>query len=440
MKKLSAMLLAVLLLAAVMPQTAFGSSPVPAAQTARTTLLDLTNQTTSVSNSAEGWSFNPTGYNGNPQLTLNSYGTASQHSAPISLPANSRVVVNGSCYIDNVYMGEPYSVLAGLPNGYLLIEGTGTLNLYADQYNGRCIDIPGGGYNEAWELLYINDITVNCYGRQPNMYTAFANEAMIFSITSIYITNAVINTYNGGCGIRAYGHTPIGGVSEETASEIVIDSSDINIVIDAVDNVWNYAQGIRTTFGKIRITGDSNVNINAGSCSIYSYLSFTIEGGNVNIRSTPLSYGVGIYAIVYCGSLRLMNGMGQVYFGTTRYPNTNIVWSEERSDPVCESGVTFDIGSYTNMEFVSGPDPDNNDLPAIKAHGSGETPPPPVLMGDVDGNGVVDMQDALMVLRYSMGLISAMPVMAAADVNSSGQIEMNDALMILRAAMGLISI
>ena len=408
---------------------------VPEAQTARTTLLDLSNQTTSTSNTAEGWAFDPHGWNNKPQLTLNSYGKPNQHSAPIKLPADTRVVVNGTCYIDNVYMNETYSVLAGAPNGYLRIEGTGTLNLYAETYTGRCIDIPGGGYNNALEILYINDITVNCYGRQPNMYTAFSNDPCIFSITSIYITNATINTHNGGCGIRAYGHTPIGGVSEETASVVVIDGSNVNIQIEAADNVWNYAQGIRTTFGKILITGSSNVNINAGSCSIYSYLSTTIESGNVNILSTPLSYGVGVYAIVYCGSFRLMNGAGNVYLGTTRYPNSNIAWSEDRSESMCGNGVSFDIGSFRNGAFMSGQDPNNNNLPAIKAHGSGQTWSG--IMGDVDNDAAVTVADALLVLRYSMGIVSSLPAPLAADVDGSGTVDVSDALRILRMSMGI---
>lgn len=427
---------AVLMLCLILPcVTASAAGFVPKAQRARTALLDLSSQTTSVSNSSEGWSFDPRGNAGKPLLTLTAYGTASQHSAPIKLPKDTRVVVNGACYIDNVYMNGPYSVLAGSPDGYLTIEGTGTLNLYATSYNGRCIDIPGGA-NNAREILSINNLTVNCFAREPDMYNASTNEACIYSTTSIYINNAVVNTHNGGCGIRAFGYTPIGGVSEDTASEIVIDGSSVNIEVNANDGVWQYAQGIRTTFGKIRVTGNSSVNINAGSCSIYSYLSFTVESGSVNIVSTPLSYSVGIYAIVYCGSLRLMDGIGNVYFGTTRYVNTDIVWSEERSDPYCGDEVVFELGSFTNGAFVSEPDPDNNGLPAISAHGNGQSWSG--LMGDVDADNSVTLADALLVLRYSMGIITSLPAIQAADVDASGVIDINDALRILRMSMGLL--
>lgn len=406
---------------------------VPEAQTARTTLLDLSNQTTSISNTAEGWAFNPHGYENGPQLTLNSYGRADQHSAPIVLPRDTRVVVNGTCYIDNVYMNGPHSVLAGSNGGYLKIDGTGTLNLYAEAYNGKCIDIPYGPANNQGELLYIDNITVNCFAREPDMYNAATIEPCIFSVNSIYINNAVINTRNGGCGIYVYGYTPIGGVTEETASEVVINNSTVDIRTNVQDGVWRFAQGIRNTFGKIRITGNSNVNINAGTNSIYCYLSFTIESGNVNILSTTQSYSASIYAILYVGSLRILNGAGNVYFGTTRVRNADIVWSEDRSESICGDRVTFELGSFSNGAFQSEPDPNNNDLPAIKAHGTGQTWSG--IMGDVDNDNSVTSMDALLVLRYSLDIINSLPVMQAADIDGNGTIDTSDALSILRISL-----
>lgn len=64
---------------------------------------------------------------------------------------------------------------------------------------------------------------------------------------------------------------------------------------------------------------------------------------------------------------------------------------------------------------------------------------PAVLPGDADGNGSVDMQDALLVLRFAMSLIGGESIDAAnADMNGDGTVDMQDALLILRKAMGLI--
>lgn len=65
--------------------------------------------------------------------------------------------------------------------------------------------------------------------------------------------------------------------------------------------------------------------------------------------------------------------------------------------------------------------------------------PYPVLSGDADGNGIVNANDALMVLRYALGIIDSIDF-AAADVDGNGIVNANDALMILRAALGIITL
>lgn len=63
----------------------------------------------------------------------------------------------------------------------------------------------------------------------------------------------------------------------------------------------------------------------------------------------------------------------------------------------------------------------------------------PVLMGDVDGNGVVNSQDALLTLRFALGIIDSLPVEQNADVTGNGVINSQDALLILRMAIGIIA-
>lgn len=62
----------------------------------------------------------------------------------------------------------------------------------------------------------------------------------------------------------------------------------------------------------------------------------------------------------------------------------------------------------------------------------------PVLLGDADGNGVIDSVDALIVLRYVMNLIDSIPVYDNADVNGNGTVDSDDVLLILRMVLGLI--
>ena len=60
------------------------------------------------------------------------------------------------------------------------------------------------------------------------------------------------------------------------------------------------------------------------------------------------------------------------------------------------------------------------------------------LLGDVDGNGVVNSSDALLTMRYALGIIGLTPdQLLSADVNGDGSIDTTDALIILRTAMGV---
>lgn len=70
----------------------------------------------------------------------------------------------------------------------------------------------------------------------------------------------------------------------------------------------------------------------------------------------------------------------------------------------------------------------------------GPVGPGPEVPGDANNDGSVNMTDALLVLRYAMGLVDTLTNEAAADVNGDGSINATDALLILRASMGLIEL
>ena len=60
-----------------------------------------------------------------------------------------------------------------------------------------------------------------------------------------------------------------------------------------------------------------------------------------------------------------------------------------------------------------------------------------VQVGDVDMNGVINANDALAILRMSLGLLPPCEL-ALADVDGNGEITANDALIVMRMALGLI--
>ncbi len=492
MKKALAIILAAILALAAVPAMA---KTVPEMR-ARTELLDLTEADSPVSNSAEGWSFDPAGNNGEPKLILNSYGSNSAHSAPIVLPANSTVVVNGACYIDNAVIGADMDVLSGSVDGYLRIEGSGTLFLYANQYKGVCLNLPTGGSNENNEFLYIHGVTVNCYGMERTNSNASSLPACIYGNHAVEIKNAIIHTSMNGTGIKMAGYTPIGGVNEENTNELLIEDSIVDIQNESANGLWNYARGIHAIFGRVRIV-NSDVTINAGSNSIYSYLSLVIESGNVDIRSTPVSTANSA-ALVYCNYLVVGEGLLSLYFTTTKYPGTKVLYCKTAGQSSLASNLSLEIGSFENGNFATAPDAGNNNLPALRIAGGEQTgytvnfygfggellssenvqhggaasaPEAPqivnnesgtyvfcgwdaefdpvitnldinavyTLLGDADQNGVVDMADALCVMRHSIGgeQLSGNGLIAA-NVDFNADIDMVDALTLMRFSMGMI--
>ena len=60
------------------------------------------------------------------------------------------------------------------------------------------------------------------------------------------------------------------------------------------------------------------------------------------------------------------------------------------------------------------------------------------MLGDVDMNGVIDSTDALLVLRYALGIIDDPMVVLLGDVSGNGVVDTEDALIILRKALGII--
>lgn len=60
-------------------------------------------------------------------------------------------------------------------------------------------------------------------------------------------------------------------------------------------------------------------------------------------------------------------------------------------------------------------------------------------LGDVNRNGTVDINDALLTARYSAGLSSTGFYQSQADVNCSGIVDINDALLIARYSAGALS-
>lgn len=64
----------------------------------------------------------------------------------------------------------------------------------------------------------------------------------------------------------------------------------------------------------------------------------------------------------------------------------------------------------------------------------------PFADGDADGNGIVELADALMILRCAMGVLPVDDaILFHGDVNGNGELDVNDSLTVLRIALGILT-
>lgn len=80
-----------------------------------------------------------------------------------------------------------------------------------------------------------------------------------------------------------------------------------------------------------------------------------------------------------------------------------------------------------------------SDKPGTPSTDKPNTPPSSVLSGDADQNGVINLQDAQLVLRAALGIdnVSA-DDRRLYDANEDGNINLDDALLVLKMALGIV--
>ena len=87
----------------------------------------------------------------------------------------------------------------------------------------------------------------------------------------------------------------------------------------------------------------------------------------------------------------------------------------------------------TNIEINS------NDFDGVNDFIAKFTASTPGGVGDVDGDGVVRVSDAVLIMRYALGLIEFTPEqILCGDVDGDGFVKVADAVMVIRIALGLV--
>lgn len=167
---------------------------------------------------------------------------------------------------------------------------------------------------------------------------------------------------------------------------------------------------------------------NWGQASTSSYFTLTLDmhaGETLSFRYSVSSVSSYDYFRFYVDGVKKTEASGErnwtgYTFTATSDKTYTFKWAFEKGSWDLSSWYGVDDAAYVDDIDYSG---DDN----------------PGILGDVNGDGVVDSIDALLVLRYVMGIIGANELdLSVADMNGDGVIDSVDALDILRMTLRLI--
>lgn len=186
---------------------------------------------------------------------------------------------------------------------------------------------------------------------------------------------------------------------------------------------WAEGTGLRWSFIYAGITVSHSSDLEGSEVKLIKLLENHPEGIVIYDRTKPHAVLVTDYTdgVFYCADPAL------------GYPSGRI--------PIEEAFIS--LGSVQDYWYVSSPQlslmpedvPSSSDKNESEITGSNNTAER-VALGDVDGNGVVELADAQMALKASLKVESLDEIQTkAADVDASGNIELRDAQKILKAVL-----
>ena len=120
-------------------------------------------------------------------------------------------------------------------------------------------------------------------------------------------------------------------------------------------------------------------------------------------------------------------------------------WDENYDKWYCIKAVPVQGNSFSGWYAVDGTllstniEINRNDFDGVNDFIAKFTASTPGGVGDVDGDGVVRVSDAVLIMRYALGLIEFTPEqILCGDVDGDGFVKVADAVMVIRIALGLV--
>ncbi|MBR6407330.1 MAG: dockerin type I repeat-containing protein [Clostridia bacterium] len=235
---------------------------------------------------------------------------------------------------------------------------------------------------------------------------------------------------------------------------------DMDTVVLITDDILlSDSQAIRT-MANIIIPEYAAVTVGNGGClegNVENYGAINVEsGGKLYTTMGGEISNYGSIAVAEGAELKSQMGSplvnhkdaslalnGDFYCGSVRYDGQDHIWFEN------EGTVTGSGTVVLYQEIVEGPVDMDAAIEAIEKilQDSGQNVPKvradkeAVVYGDINADGRVNTEDALMALKAAVGIIKLdADQTVAADVNADGRVNTEDALLILKYAVGIIKV
>lgn len=245
----------------------------------------------------------------------------------------------------------------------------------------------------------------------------------------------------------------------ESADESIVS---VETLSDVTAKLTALAEGQTTIHVAVPCTvSTQDITVNVYERT-YDIVSSANEGGSITAGGTFNTYDDAAFAITPNDGYMIADVLvdGESVGAVTEYSFNNIrtnhaieaVFAKQLYRVTFVDGLTGDIISYADVPFM-----EDAILPEAPAHpgysfagwnGSYTavtansivvayyTPAQSGTPGDVDGNGSIEITDALLVLRWSMGIIELSDAqLLLADMNGDNAVDVSDALMIMRASL-----
>ena len=220
----------------------------------------------------------------------------------------------------------------------------------------------------------------------------------------------------------AYKTTVYDGTEKTPAVTAVKDGS---ATVEASEYTVVYSANINAGTATVTIA-----DVEGGNYYISGHTTFTIEK-----RALTIS-GIRALDKVYDGTSHADVDLSAVVYG-------NKVEGDELSIDVVASFGDAEVGenkAVTLTVSITGAKADNYVLSEDSQTASSATIRRYILFGDANRDGIVNSDDSVLILRFSVEIISASDIdWEACDVSADGKVLANDASMILRYLVGLIS-